>query len=50
MLVRAFEFDLAVSAKDIVRKAAEIQRPMLVTDPNNSNKMPLIVRHVSSDS
>lgn len=45
-LVRAFEFDLAVSAKDIGTKPTDIQRPVLLTDPNHSNQMPLLVRPV----
>ncbi|KAF8802410.1 cytochrome P450 [Phlegmacium glaucopus] len=47
-LVRAFEFDLAVSAKDIGTKSIGIQRPVLLTDPNNSNQMPLLVRPISN--
>ncbi|KAF8809593.1 cytochrome P450 [Phlegmacium glaucopus] len=47
-LVRAFEFDLAVSAKDMGTKSIGIQRPVLLTDPNNSNQMPLLVRPITS--
>ncbi|KAF8802404.1 cytochrome P450 [Phlegmacium glaucopus] len=47
-LVRAFEFDLAVSAKDIGTRPIGIQRPILLTDPNNSNQMPLLVRPISN--
>ncbi|KAF8809591.1 cytochrome P450 [Phlegmacium glaucopus] len=48
-LVRAFEFDLAVPTKDIGRKSTGgIQRPILLTDPNNSNQMPLLVRPITS--
>ncbi|KAF8162780.1 cytochrome P450 [Crassisporium funariophilum] len=47
-LIRAFEFDLAVPHKDIVRKSTAVQRPMLVTDPDNGHQMPLLVRQVSS--
>ena len=39
-LIRAFEIDLAVSTKDIGTKALNFQRPILLTDPNNSNQMP----------
>ncbi|KAF8816769.1 cytochrome P450 [Phlegmacium glaucopus] len=46
-LVRAFEFDLAVSAKDIATKPTGILRPILLTE-NNSNKMPLLVWPVSN--
>ena len=48
-LIRAFEFDLAVSAKDIGTKALNFQRPILLTDPNNSNQMPLLVRPIASN-
>ena len=44
-LIRAFEIDLAVSAKDIGTKAFN-QRPILT---NNSNQMPLLVRPVASN-
>ncbi|KAG6856726.1 hypothetical protein H0H87_001326 [Tephrocybe sp. NHM501043] len=33
-LVRAFEFDLPVPAKDIIKKGFIVQRPVLVTDPS----------------
>ena len=48
-LIRAFEIDLAVSPKDLGSRATGIQRPILLTDPDNSNKMPLLVRPVSSN-
>jgi len=48
-LVRAFEIDLAVSAKDIGTIAANLTRPILLTDANNSNQMPLLVRPVASN-
>ena len=46
-LVRAFEFDLAVSAKDIGTASLAIQRPILLSDPKSSNQMPLLVRPIS---
>jgi cytochrome P450 len=48
-LIRAFEFELAVPAKDLVVKPVGFQRPILLTDPNNSNQMPLILRPVSTN-
>jgi hypothetical protein len=48
-LIRAFEIDLAVSPTDLGSRATSIQRPILLTDPNNSNQMPLLVRPVSSN-
>jgi hypothetical protein len=43
-LVRAFEFELAVPAKDIIKKQSIVQRPVLRTDPDGSNQMPLLIR------
>jgi hypothetical protein len=43
-LIRAFEFELAVPAKDIVKKSSLVQRPVLVTDPKGANQMPLLVK------
>ena len=48
-LVRAFEFDLAISGKDIGRIPNDSQRPVILSDPNKSNRLPLIVTPVSSD-
>lgn len=45
-LVRAFEFELAVPVKDIVKKSSVVQRPVLVTDPEGGNQMPLLIRPV----
>ena len=47
-LVRAFEFDLAVSPKDIGTASIGSLRPMLLTDPKSSNQMPLLVRPISN--
>jgi len=43
-LVRAFEFELAVPSKDIVKKSSVVQRPVLVTDPDGGNQMPLLIK------
>jgi len=43
-LVRAFEFELAVPAKDIIKKSTIVQRPVLVTDPEGGNQLPLLVK------
>ena len=48
MLIRAFEFDLAVSPKDLGTRATGLQRPILLTDPKNPNQMPILVRPVSN--
>ena len=47
-LIRAFEFDLAVSGKDIGSKPTGPQRPVLLTDPKHPNQMPLLVAPISS--
>jgi hypothetical protein len=44
-LVRAFEFDLAVPSKDILKKSSAIvQKPVLATDPDCVNQMPLLIK------
>ncbi|GLB35548.1 putative cytochrome p450 [Lyophyllum shimeji] len=45
-LIRAFEFELAVPVKDIVKKSSVVQRPVLVTDPEGRNQMPLLIKSV----
>jgi len=47
-LVRAFEFELAVPAKDIIKKTGIVQRPVVVGDPEGGNKMPLLVKPYTS--
>ncbi|CAA7260921.1 unnamed protein product [Cyclocybe aegerita] len=46
-LIRAFEFELAVPAKDIIKRAGMVQRPVLMTDPEKSNQLPLFLRPVA---
>ncbi|KAJ3573306.1 hypothetical protein NP233_g2502 [Leucocoprinus birnbaumii] len=48
-LLRAFEFELAVPHDDIVPKSEVVTRPVLRTDPNNANQLPVIIRAVSVD-
>jgi hypothetical protein len=43
-LVRALEFELAVPAEDIIKKSTIVQRPVLVTDPEGGNQLPLLVK------
>ncbi|KAF7777643.1 hypothetical protein Agabi119p4_3715 [Agaricus bisporus var. burnettii] len=45
-LVRAFEFNLAVPPEDIGKMSEIVMRPVLKTDPVNSNQLPLLVRPV----
>ncbi|KAF9236874.1 cytochrome P450 [Melanogaster broomeanus] len=43
-LVRAFEFELAVPASEIGKKATFVQRPVLRGDPTNKPQLPLLVK------
>ena len=43
-LIRAFEFQLAVSPDEIKKKATIVQRPVLASDPDGKNQMPLFVK------
>ncbi|OSD05293.1 cytochrome P450 [Trametes coccinea BRFM310] len=43
-LVRAFEFELAVSPRDIKMTPGIVQRPALRADPTGAVQMPLVVR------
>ncbi|KAJ7911563.1 cytochrome P450 [Mycena leptocephala] len=43
-LVRAFEFELAVPASDIEKKSGVVQRPILRSEPEAGNQMPLIIK------
>ncbi|KAH9483603.1 Cytochrome P450 monooxygenase 205 [Psilocybe cubensis] len=45
-LIRAFEFELAVDPSDIMKKSTIVQRPLLKSDPEGGNQMPLILRSV----
>lgn len=44
VLVRAFEFELAVPPEEIVKKSAIVQRPLLRSAPSEGSQMPLLVR------
>ncbi|KAJ3980614.1 cytochrome P450 [Lentinula detonsa] len=44
VLVRAFEFDLAVAADDVVGKSSIVQRPHLRSDPGQGSQLPLWVK------
>ncbi|KAF8968276.1 cytochrome P450 [Flammula alnicola] len=46
-LVRAFEFELAVPSSDIMKKSFLVQRPLLKSDPQGGNQMPLILKPVN---
>ncbi|PPQ79656.1 hypothetical protein CVT26_015782 [Gymnopilus dilepis] len=46
-LVRAFEFELAVPADEIIKKTTIVQRPIIKSDPEGGNRMPLILKPVN---
>jgi len=43
-LVRAFEFELAVRPEDVTKKSGLVQRPVILSEPDNGNQMPLLIR------
>ncbi|KAF7353805.1 hypothetical protein MVEN_01066000 [Mycena venus] len=43
-LVRAFTFELAVPAADIGKKTSVVQRPIIRSQPEAGNQMPLIIK------
>lgn len=46
-LLRDFEFELAVPVEDILKRTEIVTRPVLKTDPEGPNKLPLFVRLVA---
>ncbi|EIW62554.1 cytochrome P450 [Trametes versicolor FP-101664 SS1] len=47
-LIRAFEFELAVPAEDIVAKTEGLQRPSLLSEPEKRYQLPLLVKPYST--
>ena len=45
-LIRAFEFELAVPADEIIKKSFIVERPVVKSDPKAGNQMPLILKPV----
>ena len=44
-LVRAFEFELAVPAKDIAPSTMSIvQRPLVLTEPEKGSQLPVFIK------
>ncbi|KAJ7857550.1 cytochrome P450 [Mycena leptocephala] len=43
-LVRAFELELAVPAADIGKKRAVVQRPIVRSEPESGNQLPLLIK------
>ncbi|KAI0250884.1 cytochrome P450 [Lactifluus subvellereus] len=48
-LVRAFEFELALSAEDIVRRSGIVGRPVIASNPAAGPQLPLLIRPASMD-
>jgi hypothetical protein len=48
-LVRAFEFELAMSAEDIVRKTGIVGRPVIASNPTAGPQLPLLIRLANTD-
>lgn len=46
-LVRSFEFGLAVRPEEIVKKRGIVLRPVVISEPENGNQMPLLVRTIA---
>lgn len=47
VLIRAFEFELAVPASDITRTVMIVQRPKLLSDPKAGDQLPLLIKSYS---
>ena len=44
MLVRSFEYELAVPVDEIIKRSGIVQRPLLKSHKEQGNQMPLIVK------
>jgi len=45
-LVRAFEFELAVPPKEIIKKPMIVQRPLVASEREKGNQMPLRLKRL----
>lgn len=43
-LVRAFEFELAVPVTEVIKRSTIVQRPLIRSEMEKGNQMPLLVR------
>ena len=43
-LIRAFEFELAVPAKDILTSMGIVQRPIVASEMKSGNQLPLFIK------
>lgn len=44
VLIRAFTFELAVPANEIIKKASIVQRPLLKSNPEAGNVLPMLIK------
>ncbi|KAH8102301.1 cytochrome P450 [Cristinia sonorae] len=44
VLVRAFEYELAVKPEDVTKKTSIVQRPLILSEVENGSQMPLLIR------
>ena len=49
-LIRAFEFELAVPADDIIKRSLIVQRPLVRYEQEKGSQMPLLVKAYQSAS
>ena len=47
--VRAFDYELAVPADQIMRKSLTVSRPYLISDTEGGPQMPLVIQPATSD-
>ncbi|KAE9404971.1 cytochrome P450 [Gymnopus androsaceus JB14] len=49
VLIRGFEFELAVPREEIIKKSAIVQRPRVKSEPEKGSQLPLLVRAYQRD-
>ena len=49
MIVRGFEFELALPAEDIVRHTTIVGRPVIASNPAAGPQLPLLIRLANTD-
>ncbi|EIN04552.1 cytochrome P450 [Punctularia strigosozonata HHB-11173 SS5] len=50
VLVRAFEFELAVPASEISKKSAVVTRPNVKSEPKKGNQLPILIKPYVADA
>ena len=48
-LLREFEFDLAVPPEDIAKKTVMVMRPIVKSEAEKGNQLPMLVRRYRSE-